>query len=147
MNGGNSAAAGAAAVGLSGVSAETIGIVRIIKHLQRLGFSLKEIKEPPRGGSCGRSRGDGQRKLASKIGELDAKIAELQSIRATLWPRWLRTINNEPMRRLPAVRQASSSSSRPRPWLAKGREAAITSVRSREQKSPAGRPKPLEGST
>jgi MerR family transcriptional regulator, copper efflux regulator len=64
---------------------ETIGIVRIIKHLQRLGFSLKEIKE-----LLARRRlrsvtlGTASEKLASKIGELDVKIAELQGIRATL---------------------------------------------------------------
>jgi MerR family transcriptional regulator, copper efflux regulator len=62
-----------------------IGLVRIIKHLQGLGFSLKEIKELlARRKLRSVTLGTASEKLASKIGELDAKIAQLQGIRATL---------------------------------------------------------------
>jgi len=64
---------------------ETIGLVRLIKHVQGLGFSLKEIKglialrKMPSAtleAACGR--------LESKIDEIDAKISALAAIRGSL---------------------------------------------------------------
>lgn len=64
---------------------ETIGLVRLIKHIQGLGFSLKEIKEmialrnSPSAtleSTCGG--------LERKIDEIDAKIRALEAIRSAL---------------------------------------------------------------
>lgn len=64
---------------------EAIGIVRLIKHVQGLGFSLKEIKQllslrklpsATLSATCVM--------LESKIDEIDAQIAELAAIRSTL---------------------------------------------------------------
>jgi DNA-binding transcriptional MerR regulator len=64
---------------------ETIGIVRLIKYVQGLGFSLREIKEIitlrkmpslTLAATCGT--------LESKIEEIDVKIAELTAIRGKL---------------------------------------------------------------
>jgi len=64
---------------------ESIGIVRLIKYVQGLGFSLKEIKQlmalrkSPSAtllSTCGI--------LENKIDEIDAKIAALAAIRSTL---------------------------------------------------------------
>jgi DNA-binding transcriptional MerR regulator len=64
---------------------ETIGIVRLIKHLQGLGFSLKEIKglialrmspSATLGSACGG--------LERKLEEIDAQIRTLEAIRGTL---------------------------------------------------------------
>ncbi len=64
---------------------ETIGIVRLIKHIQGLGFSLKEIKglialrmspSATLESACGG--------LQRKLEEIDAKIRALEAIRSTL---------------------------------------------------------------
>lgn len=64
---------------------ETIGIVRLIKHIQGLGFSLKEIKglialrmspSATLESACGG--------LERKLEEIDAKIRTLEAIRSTL---------------------------------------------------------------
>src|SRR5262245_20647833 len=64
---------------------ETIGIVRFIKYVQGLGFSLKEIKalnalrkspSATLSSTCGI--------LERKIDEIDARLAELAAIRRTL---------------------------------------------------------------
>jgi DNA-binding transcriptional MerR regulator len=64
---------------------ETIGIVRLVKHLQGLGFSLKEIKglialrmspSETLESTCGG--------LERKLEEIDAKIRSLEAIRSTL---------------------------------------------------------------
>ena len=64
---------------------ETIGIVRLIKHIQGLGFSLKEIKglialrmspSATLESTCG--------SLERKLEEIDAKISTLAAIRSTL---------------------------------------------------------------
>jgi MerR family copper efflux transcriptional regulator len=64
---------------------EVIGLVRLIKHVQGLGFSLKEIKglialrKMPSATLEAASE-----RLESKINELDAKISALAAIRSTL---------------------------------------------------------------
>jgi MerR family transcriptional regulator, copper efflux regulator len=64
---------------------ETIGLVRLIKHIQGLGFSLKEIKglialrmspSATLESACGG--------LERKLEEIDAKIRTLEAIRSTL---------------------------------------------------------------
>lgn len=66
-------------------SCEAIGLVRLIKHVQGLGFSLKEIKglialrKLP---SATLESATGH--LESKINELDARIRELSALRTTL---------------------------------------------------------------
>jgi MerR family transcriptional regulator, copper efflux regulator len=64
---------------------EVIGLVRLIKHVQGLGFSLKEIKglialrKMPSATLEAASE-----RLEGKINELDAKISALAAIRSTL---------------------------------------------------------------
>jgi len=64
---------------------EAIGIVKLIKHVQGMGFSLKEIKEflllrkkpsTTMAATCGG--------LERKIEEIDAEITKLMAIRGTL---------------------------------------------------------------
>jgi DNA-binding transcriptional MerR regulator len=64
---------------------ETIGIVKLIKYVQGLGFSLKEIKSlialrnkpsVTLSATCGF--------LENKISEIDAKVADLTAVRSTL---------------------------------------------------------------
>jgi DNA-binding transcriptional MerR regulator len=64
---------------------EVIGLVRLIKHVQGLGFSLKEIK----GMIALRTMPSatleaGCERLESKINEIDAKISALAAIRSSL---------------------------------------------------------------
>jgi MerR family transcriptional regulator, copper efflux regulator len=64
---------------------EAVGLVRLIKRIQALGFSLKEIKVVlalGRGPSA--TIGDAASLLESKLEEIDAKIAELRELRQTL---------------------------------------------------------------
>jgi MerR family mercuric resistance operon transcriptional regulator len=64
---------------------ESIGLVRLIKRIQALGFSLKEIKAIlalGRGPST--TVGDAASLLESKVEEVDAKIAELRELRQAL---------------------------------------------------------------
>jgi DNA-binding transcriptional MerR regulator len=65
---------------------ETVTALRMIKTAQRLGFSLEDVAElievgrrPPRG----RERGLHDRTVA-KLAEIEARIADLEGIRATL---------------------------------------------------------------
>ena len=64
---------------------ETVGLVMLIKRIQALGFSLKEIKAVL---VLGRGRsstvGDAASLLESKLEEIDAKIAGLRELRRTL---------------------------------------------------------------
>jgi DNA-binding transcriptional MerR regulator len=64
---------------------EAIGLVLLIKRIQSLGFSLKEIKAILSLGkaSC-TTVGNAASRLQSKIEEIDAKIGELQELRNTL---------------------------------------------------------------
>src|SRR5262245_48232190 len=64
---------------------ETVRIVRFIKRAQELGFSLDEIEQLVK--LRGVRRADRQRVRAiaeRKIGEIDQKIAQLQSMRGAL---------------------------------------------------------------
>jgi DNA-binding transcriptional MerR regulator len=60
-------------------------LVRLIKRIQALGFSLKEVKTVlalGRGSSA--TIGDAATLLQSKLEEFDARIAELQELRQAL---------------------------------------------------------------
>ena len=64
---------------------EAVGLVRLVKRIQALGFSLKEIKAVlalGRGPSA--TVGDAASLLESKLEEIDAKIAELRELRQAL---------------------------------------------------------------
>ena len=64
---------------------EAVGLVILIKRIQSLGFTLKEI-EAIMAFRQARSTtlGDVTSRLESKIGEIDAKIGELRKLRNTL---------------------------------------------------------------
>jgi MerR family mercuric resistance operon transcriptional regulator len=64
---------------------EAVGLVRLIKHIQALGFSLKEVKAVlalGRGPSA--TVGDAASLLESKLEKIDARIAELRELRQAL---------------------------------------------------------------
>lgn len=64
---------------------EAVGLVRLIKHIQAHGFSLKEVKAVltlGRGPSA--TIGDAASLLESKLEEIDARIAELRELRQAL---------------------------------------------------------------
>jgi MerR family transcriptional regulator, copper efflux regulator len=64
---------------------EAVGLVILIKRIQALGFSLKEIKEIlalRKAPSI--TLGDAAARLQSKIEEIDAKIGELRGLRNAL---------------------------------------------------------------
>jgi DNA-binding transcriptional MerR regulator len=67
-------------------SPSTVAVLRIIKAAQRLGFTLEEVAELLEAG--GHRHGAGftglQQRAAAKIVEVDAKIADLITIRAAL---------------------------------------------------------------
>jgi DNA-binding transcriptional MerR regulator len=67
--------------------AEALTLLRIIKTAQRLGFTLDEVSDLVEVGRHrhGRRRDSGlQARAAEKLAEIDAKIADLQVIAATL---------------------------------------------------------------
>jgi DNA-binding transcriptional MerR regulator len=65
--------------------AEAIGVVILIKRIQVLGFSLKEIKEIlALSKAPSTTMHDAADRLQSKLEEIDAKIHELQALRGTL---------------------------------------------------------------
>jgi MerR family transcriptional regulator, mercuric resistance operon regulatory protein len=66
--------------------AETITTVRIVKALQRLGFTLDEIEDLLRAGRHRhRSRDRGLRAaIDAKVADIDRRIADLRSVRASL---------------------------------------------------------------
>ena len=64
---------------------EAVGLVILIKRIQALGFSLKEIKEiMALRKTPSTTFGDAAARLQSKIEEIDAKIGELRGLRNTL---------------------------------------------------------------
>ncbi|MEY9214922.1 MerR family transcriptional regulator [Thermobifida halotolerans] len=65
---------------------EAVTVVRMIKAAQRLGFSLDEIAELLEAGTHrhGRPRPGLQQRTRSKLAEIEAKIADLTTIRDTL---------------------------------------------------------------
>jgi DNA-binding transcriptional MerR regulator len=65
--------------------AETVGLVILIKGIQALGFSLKEIKAIlALGKAPSTTVGDAAVRLEAKLAEIDAKIAELRQLRNAL---------------------------------------------------------------
>lgn len=67
--------------------AEVITVLRVIKTAQRLGFTLNEVAQLLQAGTHrhgARSDEGLQSRAAAKLAEVDAKIAALQVIRATL---------------------------------------------------------------
>ncbi len=64
---------------------EAVGLVILIKRIQALGFSLKEIKEIMALRKAPTTTfGDAAARLQAKIEEIDAKIGELRGLRRTL---------------------------------------------------------------
>jgi MerR family mercuric resistance operon transcriptional regulator len=64
---------------------EAIGLVRLVKRIQALGFSLKEIKAVlALGRGLSATIGDPASLIQSKVEEIDAKIAELRELRQAL---------------------------------------------------------------
>ncbi|HZG92153.1 MAG TPA: MerR family transcriptional regulator [Pseudonocardia sp.] len=62
--------------------ADAVRVLRVVKAAQRLGFTLDEITELL---AVGRHRGAGLRERArSRLADVDARIADLQAVRATL---------------------------------------------------------------
>jgi DNA-binding transcriptional MerR regulator len=65
--------------------AEAVGVVILIKRIQALGFSLKEIKEIlALRKAPSFTLGDAAARLQSKLDEIYAKIAAFRSLRSTL---------------------------------------------------------------
>lgn len=69
-------------------SEQTVTVLRVIKAAQRLGFTLDEVSELLAATHLGRGHGhaaDGlQARASEKLIEIDAKLAELTSVRDTL---------------------------------------------------------------
>jgi DNA-binding transcriptional MerR regulator len=64
---------------------ETVGLVILIKRIQALGFSLKEIKAIlALGKASSTTVGDAASRLETKLAEIDARIVELRQLRNTL---------------------------------------------------------------
>ncbi|MDI2129043.1 MerR family transcriptional regulator [Yinghuangia seranimata] len=65
---------------------DAVALLRVIKAAQRLGFSLDEVAELLEAGRHhhGRDSGGLQARAAAKLAEIDARIADLQVIRAAL---------------------------------------------------------------
>lgn len=64
--------------------AETVGLLAVIKAAQRLGFTLEEVAELLDTGRRRHPNADLRQRAIDKIAEIDAKIADLTAIRATL---------------------------------------------------------------
>jgi DNA-binding transcriptional MerR regulator len=65
--------------------AEAVGVVILIKRIQALGFSLKEIKELlALSKAPSTTMHDAADRLQSKLEEIDARIRELHELRSTL---------------------------------------------------------------
>ncbi|MEV4231823.1 MerR family transcriptional regulator [Streptomyces bobili] len=63
---------------------EAVTALRVIKAAQRLGFTLEEVAELLKAGRHGRPAPGLQDRAAAKLAEVDAKIADLTTIRTTL---------------------------------------------------------------
>lgn len=66
--------------------AETVTVLKVIKAAQRLGFTLEEVAELLEAGRHHHRRPDAglQARAATKLAEVEAKIADLTTIRTTL---------------------------------------------------------------
>jgi MerR family mercuric resistance operon transcriptional regulator len=63
---------------------DSVRVLRIIKTAQRLGFTLGEVAELLDVGSHRAPRPGLRERAEAKVAEVDARIAQLQEIRATL---------------------------------------------------------------
>jgi DNA-binding transcriptional MerR regulator len=65
---------------------EAVTVLRVIKAAQRLGFTLDEVGELLEAGAHRHARTEAglQQRAAAKIAEIDAKIADLTTIRQSL---------------------------------------------------------------
>lgn len=64
---------------------EAVTVLKVIKAAQRLGFTLSEVAELLEAGSSrGRADGGLQQRAASKLAEVEARIADLYTIRTAL---------------------------------------------------------------
>lgn len=63
---------------------EAVTVLRVIKAAQRLGFSLNEMAELVAAGRRRRAAVGLRARVAAKLAEVEARIADLQVIRATL---------------------------------------------------------------
>lgn len=63
---------------------ETVDLLIVIKAAQRLGFTLEEVAELIDTGRRGHPTPDLRARAEAKIAEVDARIADLMTIRATL---------------------------------------------------------------
>ncbi|MEU2034480.1 MerR family transcriptional regulator [Nocardia amamiensis] len=65
---------------------QSVTVLRVIKAAQRLGFTLDEVAELLTATQFGRRRTDAglQARAQAKLAEIDAKLAELTSVRDTL---------------------------------------------------------------
>lgn len=70
--------------GHRGWSPEAVTLVRVIKAAQRLGFSLDEVAELLDAGAGARARPALRDRASTKLAEIDAKIADLMSMRSVL---------------------------------------------------------------
>jgi MerR family transcriptional regulator, mercuric resistance operon regulatory protein len=65
-------------------SEDAVRLLRTIKAVQRLGFTLAEIEELLDLSEHRRGPGELHRRAQAKVAEIDAKIAQLQQMRQTL---------------------------------------------------------------
>lgn len=65
-------------------SEDTVALLRVIKSAQRLGFTLDEVAELLDTGRSGHPTADLQSRAAAKIEEIEQKITDLATIRASL---------------------------------------------------------------
>jgi DNA-binding transcriptional MerR regulator len=63
---------------------DTVALLAVIKAAQRLGFTLDEVAELLAAGRRRHPSADLRQRAIDKIAEIDAKIADLSAIRATL---------------------------------------------------------------
>jgi MerR family transcriptional regulator, mercuric resistance operon regulatory protein len=63
---------------------ETVGVLRTIKAVQRLGFTLAEIQELLELSEHRRGTGELHQRAQAKVAEIDARIEQLQQLRQTL---------------------------------------------------------------
>jgi DNA-binding transcriptional MerR regulator len=65
-------------------SEDAVRLLRTIKAVQRLGFTLAEIEELLDLAEHRRGTGELQRRAEAKVAEIDARIAQLRQVRQTL---------------------------------------------------------------
>lgn len=63
---------------------DTVGVLRVIKAAQRLGFTLDEVADLLAAGRRPHPTPDLRQRAIDKIAEIEAKIADLTAIRAAL---------------------------------------------------------------